>query len=139
MPLPFGILLHPRPAMTKIHHVHYPNTQQLQHPKTKTPQEAITKCCAHLHHTLAALKRDFPASLVAPVPNSEQEISLHQIIPTIYTKSTPNYIHQHYAPSATHIRHTSSLQQHPHTHHTVTSRFVDRSRWSGGAAGQIER
>ena len=35
--------------------------QKTQHP------EAITKYCAHLHHTLAALKRCFPASL-----NSEQ-------------------------------------------------------------------
>ena len=36
------------------------------------PQDAITICCAHLHHTLAALKRYFPASLVAPLPKSEQ-------------------------------------------------------------------
>ena len=35
------------------------------------PQEAITKYCTHLHHTLSALKRYFPASLVAPLPNSE--------------------------------------------------------------------
>ena len=33
------------------------------------------------HHTLAALKRYFPASLVAPLPSSEQ-ISLPQIILT---------------------------------------------------------
>ena len=29
---------------------------------------SITKYCAHLHHILAALKRNFPASLVAPLP-----------------------------------------------------------------------
>ena len=29
-----------------------------------------TKYCAHLHHTLSALKRYFPVSLVAPLPNS---------------------------------------------------------------------
>ena len=31
----------------------------------------ITKYCGHLHHTLAALKSDFPTLLVAPLPNSE--------------------------------------------------------------------
>ena len=36
------------------------------------PQEAITKYYTHLHHTLAALERYFPASLVATLPNSEQ-------------------------------------------------------------------
>ena len=68
--------------------------QSLQH-----TQEAITKYCAHLHHTLAALKRDFPASLVAPLPSSEQTN-----LPTsnhTYTKSTPKHIHHHYAPSVT--------------------------------------
>ena len=102
------------------------------------PQEAITKYCAHLHHTLSALKRYLPASLVAPLPDSEQTnfpSSNHT-----YTKSTPNHIIHHYAPSArpTHTRHTS-LQLHPHTHHTVTPGFVDRPHWSDGAAGQMER
>ena len=32
--------------------------------------------------------------------------------------------------------HTSSLQLHPHTHHSVTPGFVDKPRWSDGAAGQ---
>ena len=36
-------------------------------------QEAMTKYCAHLHHTLAAPKRYFPASLVAPLPNSKNK------------------------------------------------------------------
>ena len=31
------------------------------------PKEAKTKYCVHLHHPLAALKRDFLASLVAPL------------------------------------------------------------------------
>ena len=31
--------------------------------------------------------------------------------------------------------HTPSLQLHPHTHHIVTPEFVDRPRWSDGAAG----
>ena len=56
-----------------------------------------------------------------------------------YTKSTPNHIHHHYSPFATHTRHTPSLQLQPHTHHTVTPGFVDRPRWSDGAAGQMER
>ena len=34
---------------------------------------------------------------------------------------------------------TQSLQLHPHMHHTVTPGFVDRPRWSDGAAGQMER
>ena len=36
------------------------------------PQEAIIKYCAHLHHTLVALKRYLFSSLVTPLPNSEQ-------------------------------------------------------------------
>ena len=50
-------------------------------------------------HTLAALKIDFPASLVAPLPNSEQT-NLPSSNPT-YTKLTPKHIHHHYAPSVT--------------------------------------
>ena len=50
-------------------------------------------------HTLAALKRDFPASLIAPLPNSELT-NLPSSNHT-YTKSTPKHIHHHYAPSAT--------------------------------------
>ena len=36
----------------------------------------------------------------------------------------------------THTRHTPFLQLHAHTHHTG---FVDRRRWSDGAAGMMER
>ena len=52
-------------------------------------QEAITKYCAHLHHTLAALKRYCTASPVAPLINSNH----------IYTKFTicghtpPEWLH----------------------------------------------
>ena len=82
------------------------------------PQEAIIKYCAHLYHTLAALKRDFPASLVAHLPNSEQ-ISLPQI--NTYTKSTPKHIHHHYAPSVTsthttHIISSTAPTYAPHCH-----------------------
>ena len=52
-----------------------------------------------LHHTLAALKRYFTASLVAPLPSSEQT-NLPSSNHT-YTKSTPKLIHHHYAPSVT--------------------------------------
>ena len=65
--------------------------------------------CAHLHHTLAALKRDFPASFVAPLPNSEQT-NLPSSNHT-YTKSTTKHIHHHYAPSITSI----------HTTHIISS------------------
>ena len=64
----------------------------------------MTKYCAHLHHTLAALKGYFPVSLVAPLSNSEQ-------INHTYTKSTLKHIHHHYAPSvtSTHTTHIISL------------------------------
>ena len=74
---------------------------------------------------------DFPT----PLPNTEQTnvpSSNHT-----YTKSTPNHIHHHYA-SLQHP-HTSYLQLHPHTHHTVTPGFGDRPRWSDGVAGHMER
>ena len=45
-----------------------------------------TKYCARLHNTLSALKRYFPASLVTPLPNSEQ-INCPSSNHT-YTKST---------------------------------------------------
>ena len=49
-------------------------------------------------HTSSA-ERDYPASLVAPLPSSEQT-NLHSSNHT-YTKSTPKHIHHHYAPSVT--------------------------------------
>ena len=65
-----------------------------------------TRYCAHLHHTLGALKRKFTASLVATMPNSEQ--INHPSSNHTYTKSTPNHIHHHYAPSVT-ITHTAHI------------------------------
>ena len=73
----------------------------------------------HLHHTLASLKRDYPASLVAPLPSSEQTnlpSSNHS-----YTKSTPKHIHHHYAPSVTsthttHIISSTTPTYAPHCH-----------------------
>ena len=62
-------------------------------------KDGMEEYCAHLHHTLAALKRYFPASLVAPLPSSEQT-NLPSSNHT-YTKSTPKHIHHHYAPSVT--------------------------------------
>ena len=67
------------------------------------PQEAIRKYYAHLHHTLAAPKRYFPASFDAPLPNSEQT-NLPSSNHT-YAKSTLNHIHHHYAPSVTPTHH----------------------------------
>ena len=77
------------------------------------------KYCAHLHHTLAAMKRDFPASLVAPLPSSEQT-NLPSSNHT-YTKSTPKHIHHHYAPSVasthtTHIISSTAPTYAPHCH-----------------------
>ena len=64
------------------------------------PQETITQYCAHLHHTLVALKRLFPTSLFALLPNAEQ-INHPSSNHINYTKSTQNHIHQHYAPFIT--------------------------------------
>ena len=89
--------------------------------------------CAHLH-ILAALKRYFPASLVAPLPNSEQ--INHPISNHTYTKSTPKHIHHHYSPLCN--THTLHLQLHPHTHHIVTPGFVDGHRRRDCTAGQTD-
>ena len=89
------------PKLTYSTHIH--NISEHAH-------KPLTKYCAHLHHTLAALKWYFPDSLVAPLPNSEQinlSVSNHT-----YTKSTPNHIHHHYAPSVT-IAPTYTLRCHP--------------------------
>ena len=69
----------------------------------------MAKYCAHLHHTLAALQRYSPDSLVTLLPNSEQRN--HPSSNLIYTKSTPNHIHHHYVPSVTLI----------HTTHIISS------------------
>ena len=85
----------------------------------------------------AILKRYFPALLVATLPNSE-EINNPSSKYT-YTKSTPNHIHHHYAPSVTltYTTHVSSSTA-PHTHHIVTPGFVDRHRRSDCTAGQMD-
>ena len=71
------------------------------------------------HHTLAVLNRYFPTPLVAPLPNSEQ--INHLSSNHIYTKSTPNHIHHHYAPSVTlthmtHIISSAAPTYAPHCH-----------------------
>ena len=59
-------------------------------------------CCrtwtSSIRHTLVALKIYFPVSIVAPLPNSEQRITLPQSI-------TPKHIYHHYAPSVTLTHH----------------------------------
>ena len=78
--------------------------------------------CAHLHHTLAALKRYFPASLVASLPNSEQ--INHPSSNHIYTQVDANHIHQH-PHGNTHTHDTHHLFN---CTHIVTPGFVDRPR-----------
>ena len=63
--------------------------------------------------------RYFPASLVAPLPSSEQT-NLPSSNHT-YTKSTPKHIHHHYAPSVTsthttHIISSTAPTYAPHCH-----------------------
>ena len=79
-----------------------------------------------------------PASLVAPLPNSEQ--INHPSWNYIYTKSTTNHIHHHYVPSVTHT-HTHHLFNctHIHTHRIVIPGFVDRSRRSDYTASLMDR
>ena len=81
----------------------------------------------------SALKRDFPASLVAPLPSSEQT-NLPSSNHT-YTKSTPN----------TSITTSPLCNIHTHdTHHLfncthiVPPGFVDRPRRSDCTAGQMD-
>ena len=82
-------------------HTHYNRHKNKHAPHTNVHTSIVSthlatrdnkKYCAHLHHTIAALKKYFPASLVVPFfPNSEQinyPFSNHT-----YTKSTPNHIH----------------------------------------------
>ena len=82
------------------------------------PQKAITKYCAHLHHTVAAQKIYFPVSLVAPLPNAEQVN--HPSSNHLYTKSTPNHIHHHYAPSVTLTHDTHHLFNCSHIRTTLS-------------------
>ena len=107
-----------------------------------------------VNFTLAALKRYFPASLVAPLPNSEQinhpssnqtytkstsKHIYHHYTPSVtLTKSTSKHIYHHYTPSVTltHTTHTSSLQRHPHTHHIVT---LDLWKYPAGVTALLAR
>ena len=77
------------------------------------------KYCAHLHHPLTVMKRYFPASLVAPLPDSEQ--INHPSSNHTCTKPTPNHIHHHYAPAVTltqttHIISSTAPTYAPHCH-----------------------
>ena len=87
-----------------------------------------------LHHTLAALKRYFPASLVAPLPNSEQ--INHPSSNHTYTNLTPTHIHHQYVRPLcnTYIHNTHHL----HTHHIVRNPAgvtVLLARWTEKLAG----
>ena len=86
-----------------------------------------------------ALKRYFPASLVAPLPNSEQ--INHPSSKYTYTQSRrQNTSITTIPPSVTltHTTHTPSLQLHPHTNHIVTPGIVDRPRLDECTAGQMD-
>ena len=81
--------------------------------------------CAHHHHTIAALKRYFPASIDAPMSNSEQID--HPFSNHTYTKSMPNHIHHHYAPFVTltfttHIISSTTPTYVPHCHPCICGR-----------------
>ena len=78
-----------------------------------------------------------PASPGTPLPNSEQ-INHPSSIHT-YTKSTPNHIQHHYAPSitltyTTHFISSTSPTYAPHYH----PGFADRPRRSASTVGQMD-
>ena len=73
------------------------------------PQEAITKYCAQLHHTLAALKRYFTAPAVTPF--AQLRTNKSPLLKS-YLQSTPNHIHHHYSPRC---------NTHTHTTHVISS------------------
>ena len=81
-----------------------------------------------------------PASLVALLPNSEQ--INHPSSKHTCTKSTPNHIHHHYAPSVT-LTHTHDTPHLFNCTHIVTPGFVDipagvtalLARWTEKLAG----
>ena len=86
---------------------------------------------------ISSSEERLPASLIAPLPNSEQT-NLPSSNHT-YTKPMPKHIHHQCALLCNiHTHDTSSLQLHPHTRHIVTSGFVDRPRWSYCTAGQMD-
>ena len=60
---------------------------------------------------------------------------LKSYLDKVDAKSHPSPL---YPPSVSHIRHTSSLQLHPHTHHIITPGFVDRPRRSDCTAGKMD-
>ena len=104
-----------------------------RHPDTRGKNTILRISPPHISRS----EEIHPDPLVAPLPNSEQID--HPFSNHTYTKSTPNHIHQHYAPlQHSHIPHTSSLRLHPHTHHIVTPGFVDRPRRSDCTVGPMD-
>ena len=95
------------------------------------------KILCTLHHTLAALKRDLTASLIAPLPNSEQT-NLPSSNCT-YTKSTPKHIHHHYAPyvTSTHTTHIISSTAPTYAPH-CNPWIYGQTRRSDCTAGQMD-
>ena len=92
--------------------------------------------CKHLYHTLAALKRYFSASLVAPLPNSEQ--INHPFSNHTYTKSMPNHNDHHYSPFVTltyttHIIFSTAPTYAPHCHPWISG----QPHWSDCTTGQM--
>ena len=82
---------------TNMRHIH--TSIVSRHLATRGNNKILRTPPPHTSNTLAILKRYFPASLVAPLPSSEQT-NLPSSNHT-YTKSTPKHIHHHYAPSVT--------------------------------------
>ena len=123
------------------------NAQRMLHRK-QDPQDMET--IQDYRHTLADQKRYLPASLVAPLPNSEQiniPSSNH-----IYTKSMPNHTHHHYAPSVTlthttHIISSNAATYAPHCHPWICGQNPHSGdgcelastlcSWRGGYVGEL--
>ena len=90
---------------------------------------------AHLHHTLAILKRYFLASLVAPLPNSEQINTLPQIIHTQSGRQNTSITTIPLCSTPTHTQHISSAPTYHPGYHPWISRqtpLEGRNCWPDG-------
>ena len=58
------------------------HTTSITHRRSPRWRPFSVLLCTHLHHTITGLKIYFTASIVEPLPNSEQKITISQVIPT---------------------------------------------------------
>ena len=106
---------------TNMRHIH--TSIVSRHLATTGNNKILRKPPPHI----SSSERDFPASLVAPLLNSEQT-NLPSSNHT-YTKSTPKHIHHHYTPSVTSTHTTPIISSTaptyaPHCHPWICGRTL---------------